>query len=183
MNESPSANRKRDLAALIFAMVLPTIVTWVYFVALKEASPGIQQIAYSIGKTIQFAFPALFVWLYYRHRFKRRDKDPNEPEKSNDYWIGPAFGLFAVGLMFGLYFLILKDSEIAAGLMEKAGAKVKSMGLASVWVLPEQVCSTRSFTRSWKNITGVGSCLIFGKNSCPLARQPFCRRSDSCRIM
>ena len=127
MNDTTQPNRKRDFAALIFAMILPTIVTWVYFVVLKSASPTLQQVAYSIGKTIQFAFPVVFVWLFYRERFKQRT------DKPNDYWMGPLFGFFAVGLMFGLYFLVLKDSDTANMLMEKAGGKFQSMGLASVW--------------------------------------------------
>lgn len=48
-------------AAVVFAMVFPTVVTLAYFVLLASFSAGLQQAVYLVGKTIQFTFPALAV--------------------------------------------------------------------------------------------------------------------------
>ena len=50
-----------DWTILIVSLVLPTGVTWLYFVALDGASAVLQQAAYGIGKTIQFALPAVWI--------------------------------------------------------------------------------------------------------------------------
>ena len=43
--------------AVIFAMVFPTVVTLVYFQLLANSDSRLQQVAYGIGKTLQFLFP------------------------------------------------------------------------------------------------------------------------------
>jgi len=48
-------------AAVVFAMVFPTVVTLAYFVLLAGFPAGLQQAVYLVGKTIQFTFPALAV--------------------------------------------------------------------------------------------------------------------------
>src|SRR5262245_49028427 len=44
-----------DWAMLIVALALPTLVTWLYFVALADAPSAVQQAAYGAGKLVQFA--------------------------------------------------------------------------------------------------------------------------------
>ena len=73
MTDSPAAavsGRTRDALALVFAITFPTLVTLVYFEWLEEANAQFQQIAFAIGKIIQFGFPVVWVWLWYRKRLR-----------------------------------------------------------------------------------------------------------------
>jgi membrane protease YdiL (CAAX protease family) len=54
-------NRTVHGAALLFAMLFPSVLTLAYFVLLASHPAWLQQAVYAIGKTIQFAFPALVV--------------------------------------------------------------------------------------------------------------------------
>lgn len=48
-------------AAILLAAVFPAVLTVAYFVLLAGSPAWLQQAVYAIGKTIQFAFPALLV--------------------------------------------------------------------------------------------------------------------------
>jgi uncharacterized protein len=107
MNE----HRTRSWAALIFALVYPTLLTLVYFVWLAGGTGHAQQIAYFVGKAIQFLFPAFWVGMICREaigwpRFNGRG-----------VLAGIAFGLFIAGSMCGLYFAWFR----AAGTFAAAG--------------------------------------------------------------
>jgi hypothetical protein len=43
------------LAAVIFAMTYPSLLTWIYFTALNDASGPWQRGAFVVGKLIQFS--------------------------------------------------------------------------------------------------------------------------------
>ena len=63
-NAAMQTNRGTAWALTALGLVLPTLVTYVYFTALADASPSTQQAAFSIGKTAQFGLPILMVlWL------------------------------------------------------------------------------------------------------------------------
>jgi hypothetical protein len=49
-------------------MAFPSLVTWLYFVALTRCPAAMQQTAYSVGKCMQFALPALWVLAARRER-------------------------------------------------------------------------------------------------------------------
>jgi membrane protease YdiL (CAAX protease family) len=55
---------------LIFTLIFPTILTYIYFVILSSHSPELQKLVYGIGKSIQFSFPFIFSYLYLKDRFK-----------------------------------------------------------------------------------------------------------------
>jgi membrane protease YdiL (CAAX protease family) len=57
--------------AIAFAMVFPSVVTWVYFQGLQDSEAGWQQAAFAIGKAIQFGFPIAYVWYFHRQRIGR----------------------------------------------------------------------------------------------------------------
>src|SRR3954449_3108723 len=57
-----------DRAVIAVTLVLPTVITWVYFVWLNGADKQLQQGAYAVGKTIQFALPLAWVWIVQRQR-------------------------------------------------------------------------------------------------------------------
>jgi membrane protease YdiL (CAAX protease family) len=117
-----------DLFILAFAIVLPSLVTWIYFVWLAQAPSAVQQSAYSLGKALQFALPV--VWLYLAHR-----------KNWLDGWVftreglltGIIFGAIVAGAMIALYALWLKPSgffnEAAVTVREKIGG----MAINTVW--------------------------------------------------
>jgi membrane protease YdiL (CAAX protease family) len=46
---------------VLFALVFPSVVTWIYFVVMAEASKGAQGLTYSSLKVVQFLFPVVWV--------------------------------------------------------------------------------------------------------------------------
>lgn len=65
MNEVRSG-AGREGWAVVFALVFPSVATWVYFIGLASSGTAAQQTSMVVGKIIQFAFP--LVWLFLIHR-------------------------------------------------------------------------------------------------------------------
>jgi uncharacterized protein len=106
MNE----HKAGEWSALTFALIYPTLLTLVYFVWLG-GSEHAQQVAYSVGKVIQFAFPVVWVGLICR-------KPIGWPRfNSRGVVAGIAFGLVIAGGICGLYFAWFR----AAGTFAAAG--------------------------------------------------------------
>jgi len=128
MNSPPEPPpRKSDVCAVVFALVFPTVVTWVYFVWLKEADPSLQKTAYGIGKALQFAFPVVWVLAVQRERLRIQ-------------W--PSLRGVPTGLGFGAVIfaatVVLYHAWMGpAGLFEAAGAeiyqKVRGFSVDSFW--------------------------------------------------
>ena len=114
-----------DRCLLAVALVLPTLVTWLYFVALDGWPPIWQQGSYAIGKSVQFALPLVWVYLVLRER----------PRIEWLNWrglpVGVAFGLAVMGAMAGLYYLWLKPAGLFAGPMVEVREKVAGFGIKS----------------------------------------------------
>ena len=117
--------RRVELWGVLLGATFPTLVTWLYFVALARHSPAAQQTAYAVGKTLQFAFPLLWVFGVRRQPIRFR-------------W--PGMGGVAAGLLFGaaVFAAILLAYHAwlgPAGLLLPAGkamaAKVAGFGVAS----------------------------------------------------
>lgn len=107
-------------------MLLPTAITWFYFIVLAKAPAAVQQAAYGTVKTIQFALPVAWVWLVQRER-------PKLPRPtSKGLLLGVAFGLAVAVLMAALYFAVLKPRGLFAGPAEEVQTKLKSFGLNSL---------------------------------------------------
>lgn len=111
--------------AIGFAIVFPSVVTLMYFVLLAGSSPGLQQAAYAIGKTIQFGFPLAWVALVLREPIRW------SPPTSRGLPLGLAFGLAASVAMLGLYVLWLKPSGLLEGAEASIREKVSSLGLGT----------------------------------------------------
>ncbi len=131
MNRTEETTTGRpEQGILLIALILPTFVTWLYFVALTSAPAAIQQTAYGIGKTIQFALPAVWIFWVQRERFE---------------WLKPTrsgllpnvlFGGAVVALMMALYHLFLNPTgyltpDSPAG--QEVIDKVRGFGVANVW--------------------------------------------------
>ena len=119
---------RREIAAMVFALVFPSVITWVYFVSLRDAPATAQQAAYGIGKLIQFGFPIAWVALIAREPLFQ--------------WRRPTFSGIAIGIVsgmcvfaaaLGLYLMLLRPSGGLDLARETAQAKVSGMGITSIW--------------------------------------------------
>lgn len=138
MDETSQSERTTlNLVAAIFAIALPTLVTLIYFKWLSDYAPSVQQMAYGIGKGIQFAFPVAWVWLFFRYRFgqKRKLKPELEGESKSKIpnWLWAiGFGV-DVCIIMGIAYWVLSGGEVMAGMTDKVSEKVADLGMDSVW--------------------------------------------------
>lgn len=114
-----------DWTVVGIALGLPTAVTWLYFIALDGAAKELQQGAYSIGKTIQFSLPIVWVWLVQRRRLHIQ-----RPHTAG-LLLGGLFGLVVGGAMIVIYLAVLKQTGLFEGPGAAIRAKVQSFGAAS----------------------------------------------------
>ena len=127
MNDTPApTSAKLDLAAALFALTFPTLVTWVYFVLLADAPAAVQQLNYSAGKAIQFAFPLVWVLIVQRQRLCWN-------------WTMPAglpsaagFGVLVTTAMLVVYHLYLKPAGFFTDAAEAVARKVEGFGFDSL---------------------------------------------------
>jgi membrane protease YdiL (CAAX protease family) len=121
--EAPPAEQLSP-ALLAFAILLPSAVTWLYFVALADAPAWMQQSAYVVGKAIQFGLP--MTWLVAARPWARI-----EWRAPRGIGFGIAFGLTLLVATWCLYALLLKPMGFFEGPAAAAREKVAGMGLAS----------------------------------------------------
>lgn len=88
------------------AMVLPSLVTVTYFVLLASQPAWTQQTAYAIGKTVQFAFPAVWVFVVLRERFLWT------PPNGRGLVCGMGFGILVLVAALALYQEVLKPRGV-----------------------------------------------------------------------
>lgn len=121
----PHARQRADLAAVLFALVFPTLLTWVYFVALAGQDSKWQGSAAGIGKVIQFGFPLVWVFLILR--------EPWKPPawKRDGILMGSAFGLFIAVAMFALFHFGFKPLGWFDAANEQIRGKIAGMGLGT----------------------------------------------------
>ena len=116
-----------DHAAILFALVYPTFLTWLYFIALADSAPWLQKGAYGIGKVIQFAFPLVFVLVVKKERLRFR------PPSVSGLLLGVGFGLLVLAAMMGLYHFWLKQTGFFAGnVAEEMRHKLLGFGVTTV---------------------------------------------------
>lgn len=116
------------ITLLIVAMVFPSLLAWLDFVALApgggKANP-VQQIAYSGGKVVQFLLPLLGVWLV---GWPARDPAQNARPS---VLLGLAFGLLVAAAMLGLYFGALRGTAVFGRTQEELRHKMEEFGLTT----------------------------------------------------
>jgi len=121
-------NPKHQTLTLLLAciaLVLPTAVTFIYFVAFAGQPSWLPQTAYGVGKTVQFLLPALWLWIAGREYLRW----PRQPLRG--VGIGAAFGCMVTLLMLGAYFLLLKPAGFFDAARQPILQKVQDMGVAS----------------------------------------------------
>ena len=117
-----------DIWGLTLALCFPSILTWIYFVALADAETTIQQVVYTTGKVAQFAFPLFFLAFVVREPlrlpFHRR----------HGLVEGILSGLVILASIVSLWrLLVWIDSPLLADLVPNISAKVVGLGVATPW--------------------------------------------------
>ena len=114
----------RDLVAVLIALVLPTIVTWVYFFQADALPPQLQLTIFSTVKTIQFAFPLFWVLAIQRGRVtlrRRTRKGLNSASR---------FGAIVAAAIFALYLArATQNSDPVVAATEIVIGKVSGWGI------------------------------------------------------
>lgn len=117
---------RRDSLALMFTMLFPCAMAWLYFVELarmQAQSNQALQIAFGLGKAIQFLFPAMYVWWVERERLALRS--PN----LRGVGVGAGFGVLVGAATLAIYFFWLKHSEILGDTPARILGKVHEFGV------------------------------------------------------
>jgi membrane protease YdiL (CAAX protease family) len=109
--------------AVLIAIAFPTLITWIYFVALREQSDTIQKAAYGIGKAFQFTLPVVWVFCYSRADFGHRKP------KTNELLLGLASGLVIATAMWLLFRFVISNSQIFPSLQLAVQEKIEGTGL------------------------------------------------------
>jgi membrane protease YdiL (CAAX protease family) len=122
---------KRDAGGLVFALVFPTLSSWVYFELFSQPNGGggagnyAMQAAWIVGKAIQFAFPLFWVWVV-----ERSQVWPSKPTlRGLEFGIG--FGLLVSGAGLLLYYGLLRHHPLMQELPEKVRRKATELGMPS----------------------------------------------------
>jgi membrane protease YdiL (CAAX protease family) len=124
--ENPSQLARYRFAALLFAMTYPTFLTWIYFTALKD-SPGIwQQIAFGVGKLVQFGFPAFWVFVVERRMLT------GQSFTTRGLGLALLLGIFEIAAGIALYYVWLKPAGMFAGPQQEMLLKLRGFGLESL---------------------------------------------------
>ncbi|RIK76709.1 MAG: hypothetical protein DCC67_13525 [Planctomycetota bacterium] len=122
----PRSNR-RDFAAATFALLLPSLITWLYFYRAAGASPAVQLAVFNVVKVLQFAFPLVWALAVERQRLAWR------PPHGRGVAFGLAFGAAVGAATLGLYYGFLQDRKLLAAASGEISAKVQGWGLQYVW--------------------------------------------------
>ncbi len=124
----PNNTQRNDWLATVFALLLPTVVTLVYFVWAAQYESGVQQIAYAVAKGVQFLFPLFWVAVILKSRPKW-NMQPGATRQS--LLLGGAFGLAVLAAMVMLYHGVLRSLPLFQEPAARIGAKIAAVGMGS----------------------------------------------------
>jgi hypothetical protein len=114
--------KRADLAAIAVSLVLPTLVTWLYFEAFAHR-PLLAKLSFGIGKTLQFGLPLVWVlWV------QRQPPALTRP-KAFGLLAGLAFGLAVAAAMLVLYYQMLGPRGFFTGPADEVRQKVSEFGI------------------------------------------------------
>ncbi len=124
----PTATEKRDSLVLIFAMVFPCFMAWIYFVVLAEATGGANpalQIAFGTSKVVMALLPLAYVLGFERERLQV--KRPTTAGLT----LAVLFGIIVAASTVALYGLWLKQSPLLMGTPERVLRMVRAFNMAT----------------------------------------------------
>ena len=141
-----TTNRTARWLALTLAMVFPSLLTWVYFVWLHDSRSQWQQVAFGIGKFLQFFLPVIFVLWFRREKLNRgrlarppadatniyEGQQPSVPKNWNGTLLGIVFGLAVVIAIFAIFFIFLPHptrSQLTGAVRDR----ILSLGIDNLW--------------------------------------------------
>lgn len=110
---------------IAIALILPTFITWIYFILLAGTPSATQKIAFAICKVSQFALPVVWVC------FLQRERPQVIRPSAWSLITGTLFGLAVAGAMFALYFAVLLPSGLLTTPIAAVKAKIISFGVSS----------------------------------------------------
>ncbi len=117
----------RDWAAVLFALLLPTLVTLAYFVWAESFSASVQQSTYTIAKCIQFGFPVFWVFAVQRQRFRLA------LPAARGAILGILFGCVVAFTMIALYENWLKSAEFFVAAEAQMQEKIAGLAIDEAW--------------------------------------------------
>jgi membrane protease YdiL (CAAX protease family) len=124
---SASTNKTRDWLAVLFALVLPSLVTLAYFVWAQGSEAGVQQAVYSVAKIVQFAFPVFWVaWI-------QRRRPRFDLTSSRGVVLGGAFGVVIFVASLAVYHYWLKSADFFLASQQPIQEKIAGLGLDHAW--------------------------------------------------
>lgn len=107
--------RTRWIGVVVTA-VLPSVITWCYFILLADVGPRIQQGVYSVGKIVQFGFPVFWILCVLNVPLLLSGV-ASLPLDSTGPWrlqkslaIGTGVGLAVCAAMFAIYEFVFPDA-------------------------------------------------------------------------
>jgi len=117
----------RDLVAVLVALVLPSLITWIYFFQVAGASASTQLIVFNMVKVIQFAFPLVWVVAVQRQPIVLH------PPHGRGIVAGLLFGIAVAAIVYGLYFGLLRGSELLGAASQEIIAKLRGWNIDVLW--------------------------------------------------
>ena len=119
--------RWASMLAIALALVLPTLVTLVYFVMAAGQTAWLQYTAFGVGKSVQFAFPLFWVLVVEGRR----------PRMARPATCGLSSGLtMGVAVLLGtlvLYHAVLKPHGLVDAALVPVRQKVGGLGIDRLW--------------------------------------------------
>lgn len=115
----------------LFAIVLPSLVTFVYFNLLADQPGWMQQMAYVIGKSIQFGLPVLWVWLFYRSRLSR--KRNSKPAARSDVLMSIGLGVGVCVALAVAWYGFIDGNPSFEDMLLQIRKKVSDLAVDSLW--------------------------------------------------
>lgn len=118
---------KRDLAAIVFASLMPLVMAWLGFVVMGGDADrqGWLGMIYGAGKLVQFPFPVVYILLTNPEMLRRMSFG------LAGLGLGVGFGLLVDAAMVGVYLAVLHDVLVAGGTPAKIFAVLEGFHLAT----------------------------------------------------
>lgn len=119
----------RDRLVLVVALAFPTLVTWLYFVAMADAPATLQQGTYAVAKGMQFLLPVVCLWGRKDFRVEPGSWAYVRPDYGRSLLVGAAFGFLVLAAAWVAYRYVLLPAGFFDAPLPAIQAKVAGMQL------------------------------------------------------